>query len=127
MHVTGLEPFTTHGFHVHEFGDLTNGCESTGGHFDPDGTMHAGHRNKPKGDLQSLKADRLGWASMTETDDKISLFGENTILGRGIVLHKGDIDHTTAGNAEKRVACCTIGLAKDTYVKPLATKERKVE
>lgn len=35
VYVTGLTA-GLHGFHVHEKGDLTNGCASTGGHFNPD-------------------------------------------------------------------------------------------
>lgn len=32
--LTGLTP-GQHGFHIHEKGDLSNGCLSTGGHFNP--------------------------------------------------------------------------------------------
>lgn len=32
--VSGLKP-GKHGFHIHQFGDLTKGCVSTGGHYNP--------------------------------------------------------------------------------------------
>jgi Cu-Zn family superoxide dismutase len=37
--LTGLTP-GQHGFHIHQFGDTTNGCASTGGHYNPKGANH---------------------------------------------------------------------------------------
>jgi len=31
-----------HGFHIHTFGDLSNGCVSAGPHYNPFNTTHGG-------------------------------------------------------------------------------------
>ena len=42
-HVMGLKPNAKHGFHIHEFGDISAADgTSTGGRFNPDGHDHAG-------------------------------------------------------------------------------------
>ena len=50
--VSGLSA-GNHGFHIHQYGDYTGGCASTGGHFNPQGKTHGGpsDENRHAGDL----------------------------------------------------------------------------
>ena len=43
--MSGLVPNGVHGFFVHEFGDLRNGCDSFGGPLIANGTNVANQRN----------------------------------------------------------------------------------
>lgn len=73
------------------------------------------------GDLGNLSADPFGNAYMCFTDKQVSLYGEYSIVGRSVVVHKqeddlGRTDHPdslTTGNSGARVACGVIGLAKE--------------
>ncbi|ETO36425.1 hypothetical protein RFI_00635 [Reticulomyxa filosa] len=33
--ISGLPPNTKHGFHIHQFGDLSEGCKTAGAHYNP--------------------------------------------------------------------------------------------
>jgi superoxide dismutase, Cu-Zn family len=111
-----------HGFHIHEFGDLSNGCTSAGGHFNPHKKQHGAPEdsNRHVGDLGNIEADEKGEAVVALTDKLISLNGVNSILGRCVVLHQGtddlgkggDEESKKTGNAGPRVACGVIGLPK---------------
>jgi Cu-Zn family superoxide dismutase len=78
-----------HGFHVHEFGDLSDGCNTAGPHFNPYKDSHGGpgegHRHV--GDMGNVISDSLdGKTSFTLTDDLIRLDnGELSVVGRSVV------------------------------------------
>jgi Cu-Zn family superoxide dismutase len=120
-HVRGLKPNSLHGFHIHEFGDLTEGCKSAGGHFNPWGKTHGGPLDKERhiGDLGNLKSDDLGVGYVATTDHLIKLFGDQSVIGRSVVVHadEDDVgrgnypDSKTTGHAGARLACGTIGLS----------------
>ena len=118
--VTGLEP-GEHGFHVHEFGDLSKGCESAGGHYNPDGTEHGNLEQGHVGDLGNVTANEDGIANISIIAERITLMGERSIVGRAVVIHSkqddlgkgGDDESLKTGNAGDRLACGVITLREN--------------
>ena len=106
-----------HGFHIHEFGDCSAADgTSAGGHFNPMSMSHAGPMDnmRHEGDMGNIEADDSGNAHLEYVDKMISFDGIHSIIGKSIIVHKGEDDFKTqpTGNAGPRVACGVIGLAK---------------
>ena len=83
----GLTP-GKHGFHIHEFGDLTNGCTSAGSHFNPLGKTHGDIKSEVRhvGDFGNVEADSSGVAKVHLVDHLASLTGQHSIVGRSLVV-----------------------------------------
>ena len=118
--ISGLKP-GKHGFHIHEFGDLSDGCDSAGAHYNPDDVNHGDLDNGHVGDLGNVVAGTDGIADFTLVAKRVDLTGDRSVVGRSIVIHSnaddlgkgGDAESLKTGNAGDRLACGVITL-KDT-------------
>ena len=118
----GLIPNGQQGFHIHEYGDLSDGCNSACAHYNPFGKSHGcpGSPIRHVGDLGNLKIDMFGIAKYKTSDDVIQLTGEYSIIGRSLIIHSnrddcglgGNEESLKTGNAGKRIACAVIGHAR---------------
>ena len=116
--VGGLEPGSSHGFHVHENGDCSAAdASSAGGHFNPMTEPHGRMDDGPHhaGDVDNIVADAQGVAHVNVHVPGLTLGtgAANDVAGRAIVVHADPDDYHSqpAGNAGKRIACGVITLA----------------
>jgi Cu-Zn family superoxide dismutase len=114
--ISGLQPNTRHGIHIHEKGDLSDpGLMSTGGHWNPDHHIHGGPSTSPvhAGDLGNLDADADGKAHLELTLSNISVGGmKNDVIGHAVIIHAkaDDLSSQPSGNAGARVSGGVIEL-----------------
>lgn len=137
VNIIGLEP-GKHGFHIHEKGDLSDGCTSTGGHYNPEKATHGGPNDHVRhvGDLGNVLADENGVAKTSFSDTVVSLFGSYSVVGRAFVVHAGvddfgktnHPDSLKTGNAGGRLACGVIGILSpfDEPEKPCSSKSMRM-
>lgn len=104
-----------HGFHIHETGNCSAvDASSAGPHFSPEDDQH-GAKSDPAderhaGDLGNVNADERGRASIELLRSDIDFSGDNSILGRAVVVHReaDDFESQPSGDAGKRIACGVI-------------------
>lgn len=113
---------TKHGFHIHEYGNLTNGCLDAGSHYNPFNKYHGAPDDLERhvGDLGNLEVKPDGTVEKEITDRLIKLKGDQSVIGKSFVIHaneddlgKGNFsDSLTSGHAGPRIACCEIKETK---------------
>ena len=118
--IAGLAP-GKHGFHIHEYGDLSKGCESAGAHYNPDNVDHGDIKKGHVGDLGNIEADDSGTANIKLVANRVDLLGERSVVGRAVVVHEdeddlgkgGDAESLKTGNAGNRLACGVITVREN--------------
>jgi len=107
-----------HAYHVHVYGDLSNGCGAAGGHFNPEPFTKPINGLIEVGDLGKMKEEDNGIVKYSKTNAHASLSGEFDITGRSIVVHALE-------NGGPRAACCVIGRSKGDNWPEESTEEDK--
>lgn len=123
-----LPPNSKHGFHVHEYGDLTSpDGASAGDHYNPEMHQHAVPPGEPRhaGDLGNLQTDAEGNARYDALVPGITIAGlTNPIIGRAVVVHENqDVGAQPSGNAGARIGLGVIGIANPKSQPPTAPSE----
>ena len=117
INIKGLSKHHKHGFHIHESGDLREGCKSCCAHYNPYKTDHGGLDGGHAGDLGNINTNENGVCSMNIKTDKFSV---DDILGRSIIIHEDEddlglgieSDSKTTGHSGARIVCSIIGISK---------------
>ena len=133
-----------HALKIHEWGDLSYGCESTGDVFNPfgayQGHSHEDIYDRRVGDLEHVQARWDTDAEYKNRDLLVNLSGPNSVIGRAMVIYEDEDDHDQTEHPPthdregrfregmgQRIGCCVIGLAKGEKKKPEPVPEKPIK
>ncbi len=109
------------GFHIHDKGNLLEGCKSLCSHFNPTNKQHGdiNDRHSHAGDLGNIKVNKSGKCKCKIYSNYLKNSGKKfNIVGRSVVIHDKEDDlgcgnnkeSLITGNAGSRIACGIIGF-----------------
>ena len=104
--IDGLKP-GPHALAIHETGDISQGCDSVGDHYNPRNTRHGSpindSNNRHVGDLGNVIADETGRAMFKFKDKLVNV---QEIIGRSVVIADGEDDLGQGENPLSKVISC---------------------
>ncbi|CAF4942867.1 unnamed protein product [Pieris macdunnoughi] len=124
--IDGLSP-GQHGLHVHDMGDISEGCKSIGVHFNPHKSNHGSPLDPPDrrhaGDLGNIVADENGRATFRILDNILKVWD---IVGRSIAVtsQPDDLGRGSSplskenGNSGEPIACGIIARSAGIFQNP---------
>ncbi len=115
LNINNIDP-GLHGFHVHQSGDLSRGCESLCSHYNPEGYDHGALNqvNAHRGDLGNVVANVEGNIITFLISHRLTL---NELRGRSLIIHRDEDDlglgsfpdSKITGHSGPRILCGVIG------------------
>lgn len=109
-----------HGIAIHVFGDLTDGAQNIGEHFNPFCKNHGAPEDEERhvGSLGNIIANAEGTAKIHIEDKQVKLIGPYSIIGRSVSVCEKEDDHgkgghpssLTNGNVGAVVAAGVVGI-----------------
>jgi Cu-Zn family superoxide dismutase len=132
--LSGLDPSSTHGWHLHAQSVENNDCSTALGHYNPFEKTHGtslaidninlgapADEVRHYGDFGNFVVDAEGVASFNFTDRIATMYGDNAITTQAIVIHAGTDDlglggdegSLATGNAGGRLGCGNFVVVED--------------
>lgn len=94
-----------HGFHIHEKNTIEGGCDSAGAHFNPKNMGHGGLQGdiRHQGDMGNLLIENGKTSKNQFQTSNMTLFGDDSIIGRTCVIHQNQDDLGKGDNAASKI------------------------
>lgn len=114
FYLAGLPANTPHAIHIHQYGDLSQGVNSAGNHFNPYNVSH-GCPSTPKhhvGDMGTFHADGSGRILALFINSQATLTPNHvaSVVGRSVVVHSAADDCVSSYGT--KLAACAIGYTQ---------------
>eukprot|EP01111_Echinosteliopsis_oligospora_P002780 TRINITY_DN142_c0_g1_i3.p1 TRINITY_DN142_c0_g1~~TRINITY_DN142_c0_g1_i3.p1 ORF type:complete len:463 (+),score=134.24 TRINITY_DN142_c0_g1_i3:342-1730(+) len=132
--ITGITVRTglTHGFHIHQFGNISDvaAAAAVGTHFaGTGGSVHGCPTTdiRHEGDMGNIPVAADGTVNFEGSFDLQTLVGTNanSTIGHGLILHNNTDDCVATTSSGTRLAQCVIGIANPADVPSFVTASFK--